>query len=186
MLLVKKDTFELDSSSRLVKAADAAAVASLEDVMAAARREGYDKGVADGKMEIAMQQLDMLESSVRFMEDVEEKMVGIVLKALRKCIDEVGDEELVVGVTRKAMKAVVRNQQQITLRVNPAMVTVVKSRTSELLKDFPTLNFIEVLEDERLDARSCVVETAAGMVDASIDVQLAAIEKSIRKNFSRG
>ena len=184
MLLVKKDTFALETTSRLVKADEVAAVAKLDEVMEAARREGYEKGVADGKAEIAMQQLGLVEDSVKFMEDVEDKMVQIVLKALRKCVDEIGDENLVMGVTRKAMKAVVRNQRQITLRVNPRMAPVVKARTAELLKDFPSLDFIEVNEDERLDGRACVVETAAGTVDASIEVQLGAIERSIRKNFS--
>ena len=185
MLLVKKDTFSLDSSSRLVKAADVASVAKIDEVMAAAHKEGYDKGFAEGKMEIAMQQLDLLESSVSFMEDVEDKMVDIVLKAMRKCVDEIGNEDLVIGITRKAMKAVVRNQQQITLRTSPAMVGVVKARMNELMDGFPSLNFIDVVEDTRLDDKSCVVETAAGTVDASIEVQLAAIEKSIRKNFSK-
>lgn len=185
MLLVKKETFALDASTRLVKAAEVAEVARLDEVMEAARKEGYEKGFAEGKMEIAMQQLDLLNSSVKFMEDVEEKMVGIVLKALRKCVDEIGDEELVIGITRKAMKAVVRNQREITLRVNPEMVAVVKARLSEIMKDFPSLVTVEVAEDARLERRASVVETAAGSVDASIDVQLAAIEKSIRKSFSK-
>jgi flagellar biosynthesis/type III secretory pathway protein FliH len=30
-----------------------------------------------------------------------------------------------------------------------------------------------------------LVETAAGTVDASVDAQIAAIEKSIRKNFAK-
>ena len=185
MLLLKKDTFALESPSRLVKADEAAAVASVDAVMEAARKEGYEKGIAAGKMEMSIQQLDLLESSVKFMESVEDKMVGVVLKALRKCVDEIGDEELVVGVVRKAMKAIVRNQQQITLKVNPGMVEAVKARTAEILKEYPTLGYIDVVEDERMDDRSCVVETAAGMVDASIEAQFGAIERSLRKSFGR-
>ena len=185
MLLVKKDTFTLETTSRLVKAADVAAVAQIDEVMETARREGYEKGLQDGKTEITMQKLDLLESSVQYMESVEDTMCGIVLKALRKCVDEIGDEELVVQVTKKAMRAVVRNQQQITVRVNSRMVSVVKARMQDVLKDFPSVNFMEVVEDDKLDGRACVVETAAGTVDASVDAQIAAIEKSIRKNFAK-
>ncbi len=185
MLLLKKDTFQLENTSRLVKAEEAATIARLDDIMQKAHDEGYEKGLQDGKMEIAMQKLDLLEGSVQFMESVEDQMCSIVMKALRKCIDEIGDEELVVQLTKKAMKAVVRNQQQITLRVAPKMVSVVKARLQDIMKDFPSLNFIQVDEDTRLDDRACVVETAAGTVEASIDVQLAAIEKSLRKNFAR-
>ena len=141
MLLVKKDTFALETTSRLVKAADVAVVAQVDEVMKAARDEGYEKGLQDGKMEITMQKLDLLESSVQYMESVEEKMCGIVLKALRKCVDEIGDEELVVQVTKKAMRAVVRNQQQITVRVNDRMAPVVKARMQEILEDAPTRLF---------------------------------------------
>ena len=185
MLLVKKDTFSLETASRLVKAADVVAVAQIDEVMEAARKEGYEKGLQDGKMEISMQKLDLLESSVQYMESVEDTMCGIVLKALRKCVDEIGDEELVVQVTKKAMRAVVRNQQQITVRVNGRMVPVVKARMQDILMDFPSVNFMEVVEDGKLDVRACVVETAAGTVDASVDAQIAAIEKSIRKNFAK-
>jgi hypothetical protein len=69
------------------------------------------------------------------MEGVEDAMCGIVLKALRKCVDEIGDEELVVQVTKKAMRAVVRNQQQIKVRVNDRMVPVVKARMQEILNE---------------------------------------------------
>ena len=185
MLLVKKDTFALETTSRLVKAADVAVVAQVDEVMRAARDEGYEKGLQDGKTEITMQKLDLLESSVQYMEGVEDAMCGIVLKALRKCVDEIGDEELVVQVTKKAMRAVVRNQQQIKVRVNDRMVPVVKARMQEILKDFPSLNFMEIEADGKLDDRACVVETAAGTVDASVDAQIAAIEKSIRKNFAK-
>lgn len=186
MLLVKKNTFELHSSGRLVKAEDAAGIVRIDEVLEAARKEGYDKGIREGKTEITMQKLDLVDASVKYMESVEDTMANIVIKALKKCIDEIGDEQLAVGITKKAMKAVVRNQQQITLRVSPAMAPIVKGKSEEILKDFPSLNFIDVQEDEKLDDRACVVETSAGMVDASIDVQLAAIEKSIRKNFSKG
>ena len=83
------------------------------------------------------------------------------------------------------MRAVVRNQQQIKVRVNDRMVPVVKARMQEILKDFPSLNFMEIEADGKLDDRACVVETAAGTVDASVDAQIAAIEKSIRKNFAK-
>lgn len=185
MLLVKKDTFRLDSASRIVRAEEVCEIAKIDEILEQARREGYEKGIAEGRAEIAMQQLDLVDQSVKYMESVEDKMADIVLKALRKCIDGINDEELVLGVTRKAMKAIVRNQRQITIRVSPKMAPIVKARTAELSTDFPSLDYIEVVEDGKLDDSSCVVETAAGTVDASIEGQLAAIEKSIRKNFSR-
>ena len=185
MLLVKKETFRLDSASRVVRAEEVSEIAKIDEILEQARREGYEKGLAEGRMEIATQQLDLVDQSVKYMESVEDKMADIVLKALRKCIDGIDGEELVMGVTRKAMKAIVRTQRQITIRVSPKMAPVVKARTAELTSEFPSLDYVEVAEDGKLDDSSCVIETAAGTVDASVEGQLAAIEKSIRKNFSR-
>ena len=204
MLLVKKQSFELSSSTRLVKAAEAQTACDAQAVVAAAeaeaarlseeakaafeeeRRKGYAKGLADVQAEVSRRKLELAEESANFMVAVEEKMCDIVMKALRKCVDEIGDRELVVPVVRKVMKAVVRNQRQITLRVAPDMVEAVRSRMSDILADFPLLNEVDVQEDSRLKGTACAVETAAGIADASIETQLAAVEESIRRRFSRG
>jgi len=203
MLLVKKQSFELSSSARLVKATDVQTVCDAQSVIAAAeaeaarlveaakaayeeeRRKGYAKGLADVQVEVARRKLELADESAAFMASVEEKMGDIVMKALRKCVDEIGDRELIVQVVRKVMKAVVRNQRQIALRVAPDMVETVRSRMSDILADFPLLDEVDVQEDARLKGTACAVETAAGIADASIDTQLAAVEESIRRRFSR-
>ena len=203
MLLVKKQSFELSSSSRLVKAADVQTVCDAQTVIEAAeaeaarlveaakaafeveRRKGYAKGLADVQDEVSRRKLELAEESAAFMESVEGKMGDIVMKALRKCVDEIGDRELVVQVVRKVMKAVVRNQRQITLRVAPEMVEAVRSRMGDILADFPLLDEVDVQEDSRMKGTACAVETAAGIADASVETQLATVEDSIRRRFSR-
>ena len=203
MLLVKKQSFELSSSARLVKAADVQTVCDAQAVIEAAeteaarlreeakaafeeeRRKGYAKGLADVQEEVSRRKLQLAEESAAFMESVEGKMGDIVMKALRKCVDEIGDRELVVQVVRKGIKAVVRNQRQITLRVAPEMVETVRARMNEILADFPHLDEVDVQEDSRMKGTACAVETAAGLADASVETQLAAVEDSIRRRFSR-
>ena len=114
---------------------------------------------------------------------VESTVCDIVLKALRKCIMEIGDRELVVQIVRKSMQAVVRTQKELVMRVSNDMVQTVRERMSALLADFPTVARIDVVGDERLAATACVVETDVGIVEASVDGQLEAIEQSIRKSF---
>lgn len=201
MLLLKKKTFSVESDSALVSAEDAAALAHAEEIVAAAEAEaaqlkveaeksfeaekkrGYEAGIAEGKQEILMQKLDLLDESVKYMASVESKVSELVLTALRKCIAEIGDRELIVQIVRKAMQAVVRTQRELVVRVSAAMVPVVRERIDALLADFPSVAKIDVVADERLSDTACVVETEVGMVEASIEGQLEAIEKSIRKSF---
>ena len=202
MLLIDKENFSLKSDSRLVKATDVATVKAADEIVAAAeadaarireeakvafeeeRRRGYDKGLQEGKMEIAMQKLDLVDQSVEFMGSVEGKMADIVMKALRSCVMEIGDREMVVNIVRKTMAAVIRTQRHVTLKVAPEMAQVVKERVAALRTDYPTVENFDVVEDSRLKGPACILETEAGVADASVETQLAAIEKSLARHIS--
>ena len=203
MLLIDKKEFTLRSSGRLVKAEEVAAARTAAETVAAAeaeaarireeakasyeeeKRRGYEEGLAQGKMEIAEKKLEMLDSSVAYMESVEGRMADIVMKALHKCVEEIGDRELVVQVVRKVMSAVIRTQKQVTLKVAPGMGPVVKERLSQILAAYPTVEHLDVVEDDRLKGPACMIETEAGVADGSVESQLAAIERSIKKHFSK-
>ena len=204
MLLINKEKFELQSDRRLVKASEVATVRTAEEIIAAAesdaarireeakvafeeeKKRGYDKGLQDGKMEIAMQKLDLLDSSVAFMEGVEQKMADVVMKALKSFVVEVGDREMVVNIVRKTLNAVIRTQRHVTLKVAPEMVGVVKERVAAFRQDYPTVETFDVIEDSRLKGSACILETEAGVADASVETQLAAIEKSLQRHIARG
>ena len=201
MLLIEKPNFSLASDRRLVKSSEFATVSSAADIIAAAEKEaarireeakaafeeekkrGYEKGLRDGKIEISMQKMDQVDQSVAFMESVESKMAGIVMKALKSCVVEIGDKEMVVNIVRKTMNAVIRTQRQVTLKVAPEMVEVVRARVAELKAAYSTIETLDVVEDPRLKGTACVLETEAGVAEASADTQIAAIEKSIQKHI---
>ena len=204
MLLIERPNFSLASERRLVKATEVATAKSAVEIIAAAEAEaaqireeakaafeaekkrGYDKGLQDGKMEIAMQKLEQVDQSVAFMESVEGKMADIVMKALRSCVEEIGDKEMVVNIVRKTMKAVIRTQRHVTLKVAPEMVAVVKERITALRTDYPTVETFDVVEDPRLKGPACILETEAGVADASVETQLAAIERSLKQHIAGG
>ena len=203
MLLIDKKEFTLRSSGRLVKAEEVAAARTAAEALAAAEEEaarireeaktayeeekkrGYEEGLEQGRMEIAEKKLEMLDSSVAYMESVEGRMADIVMKALHKCVEEIGDRELVVQVVRKVMSAVIRTQKQVTLKVAPGMGPVVKERLPQILAAYPTVEHLDVVEDDRLHGPACMIETEAGVADGSVESQLAAIERSIKKHFSK-
>ena len=204
MLLIGKPNFTLDSDRRLVKASEVATVKSAAEIVAVAeaeaarireeakiafeeeRKRGFEKGLQDGKLEIAMQKLEQVDQSVAFMESVEGKMADIVMKALKSCVVEIGDREMVVNIVRKTMSAVIRTQRHVTLKVAPEMVSVVKERVSALRLDYPTVETFDVVEDPRLKGPACILETEAGGADASVETQLASIERSLKRHIAGG
>ena len=204
MLLIGNPDFTLTSDRRLVKASEVATVKSAAEIVAAAeaeaarireeakaafeeeRKRGFEKGLQDGKLEIAMQKLEQVDQSVAFMESVEEKMADIVMKALKSCVVEIGDREMVINIVRKTMNAVIRTQRHVTLKVAPEMVAAVKERVSALRVDYPTVETFDVVEDPRLKGPACILETEAGVADASVETQLAAIERSLKRHIAGG
>ena len=202
MLLVNKEKFVLASDRRLVKATDVATIRSAAEIVAAAeadaarireeakaafaeeKKRGYEEGLSEGKMEIAMQKLDLVDSSVAFMEGVEQKMADVVMKALRSFVVEIGDEEMVAQIVHKTMNAVIRTQRHVTLKVAPEMVPAVKERIEALRVEYPTIETFDVVEDPRLKGPACILETEAGVADASVETQLEAIERSMARHLS--
>ena len=202
-MLLKRNAFEVSSDSPLVKADEVAVVAKAEEIVNAAeaeasriaedaksayeaeRKRGYEDGLAEGRKQILTQKLEMLDESIAYMERVEGELSDIVVKALRKFVCDIGDRELVVQIVRKSLDAIIRNQSAVTLRVAPEMVATVKERLGEILAEFPSVLRADVKENPHLKGAACVVETEVGSVEASVEGQLEAIEKSMEKSFGR-
>ena len=148
----------------------------------AEKKKGYQAGLLEGKMTISQQMIDTVTSTVSYLASVEEKVSDIVIAALRKIIGEMDDKELVLKVVKNAL-ALVRNEKQVTLRVSPKQVQTVKESLNQILADFPTIHFIDVMGDGRLKEGGCILSTEIGVVDASVEVQLEAIRRSLSKKL---
>ena len=99
---------------------------------------------------------------------------------LRKIIGKFDKTELITNVVKNSLKKI-KLQKQATLRVSPAEVAKLRDNVAELTKDTPTLEFLDVQADNHLKPGSCILETELGVIDASIDVQLSAIENALSK-----
>ena len=148
------------------------------------KKRGYEEGLKEGKMHMTEQMLNMVSKSVNYFASVEEKIIKIVMTALKKIIGEIDRDELVVRVVKNALAAA-RNQKQVVIRVAPEQVEVVKKRINEIIAEFPAVSFLEVTADSRLKPGGCIVESEIGIVDASIDVQLEAIYRSLTRSFKK-
>ena len=132
----------MKSAAEIIAAAEAEAARLKAEALAAyedEKRRGFEEGLQNGLKKVVEDKLDFAYESAAYMESVEGKLADIVIKALFKCVSQVGDRTLVVEIIRKIMKAVVRNQRQITLKVAPDMVETVNARLNDILADYPTL-----------------------------------------------
>lgn len=197
---IKREGLQIPPERKVLKASEYLTYTEAEKVVEEARKEaeriireagsayeaekekGYRAGLEEGKITCSQQILDTVTSTVDYLGSLEEKVTNIVISALRKIIGEIDDRTLITKVIQSAL-TVVRNQKQVTLRVSPKQVETVKGALDGILGSFPAISFIDVMGDGRLKEGGCILESEIGVVDASIDVQLEAIRKSLTKRL---
>lgn len=169
------------------EAAVAAAVAqaqaivdSAEAAREAERQHGYADGLEQSRMESVERTIASVSSTIDYYNKVEGRMVDLVMKAVQKIIHDFDDVERVL-ITVKSVLSVVRNQKQLTLRLHPQDVEAVKARVNDLLAAYPGIGYIDIVGDHRLKPGACLLESEIGLVEASLDSQLAAMRSAFER-----
>ena len=144
----------------------------------AQKKAGYEQGLAEASGEVAKQMFALVSSSVDYLETAENQVAEIVLVCLRKISTDYSDEDLVIGQARTALLAA-RSEPRVTLRVRPELEDGVRDRIGEILARNGDVNFLEVVADPHMQPGGCRLESDAGVVDAGLDVQLAALERAL-------
>ena len=157
-------------------------IAEAKEVFERERARGLAEGREAAKIEMAEQMVETVGKIVEFLGSVEQDMIDIVNRALERILGEIGERELIVMVVKNVL-ATVRNEKRLTLRVAPDQVPVVKQRLNEILGLYPVIVDVQIVGDGRLSPTGCLLESEIGLVDASLDGQLAALRKSFAKIF---
>lgn len=182
--IVRADAlFARHAADQLVDDAQAQATQILADAVQAAadeRLRGYREGQEEARFEQAEQMIENISRTVDYFSKVETRMVDLVMRAVRKIIDDFDDGDRVLIAVKNAL-SVVRNQKQMTLRVHAQQVDRVKSRLNELLAAYPGIGYLDIVADNRLQADACIIESEIGMVEASIEGQLKALRSAFEK-----
>ncbi len=188
----------IDASDPVIPAADAAAWLNAAQLLEEAKREaaqllgsarqqldaerarGYQQGLEEARLELTERMIETASRTVELFASIEQRMVELVMDAVRRLMSEFSDSDRVMAVVRSAL-AVLRNQRQLTLRIAPEHVEHVKARASELLEQFPGVGILDIVADPRLKHDATILESEIGVVEASIESQLQAIEQGFHK-----
>lgn len=196
MFRLVKSGREFEVNGKFLPAGEFAALADAEAIVAAAKaeaeilrkeaeeayrrrhEEGYQAGLEKGKAEIAEKMVDYMFQSASYFSKVEGVLVDVVMKAARRVLGEFDQNDVVERVVRRALEAT-RNEGHVTVRVAPSHSDHLRSRIADILKDYPRIEFLEVVPDGRIQEGGCILETEVGIVDASLETQLKAIENAL-------
>ena len=153
--------------------------AEAEEAYETRRREGYEDGVMEGRMEQAEKMMETAMQAVEYIENIEETLVKVVTSAVRKIIGELDERERIVRVVRTALVSV-RSQQKVMIRVCPADEPAVREALAAMIASAPGgVSFLDVSADPRMKPGDCILESELGVVDAGLETQLRALENAL-------
>ncbi len=199
---LKDGRFSPSPETRVIRAREYADIVAAEDLVARARAEaerilreaaetyeaekqrGYQEGLAEGKMEMAMTMLDSLTAGVDYLAGIESTMVELVMSAVGKIIDGFSDEERVLGIIRKSL-AYVRSQKRVTLRVCPEDGDIVTANLASLESLYAGIDLIDVVPDPRMQPGDCILESEMGLINAGLATQLEGIRRAFARKLQR-
>jgi type III secretion protein L len=172
----------LEASALLEHARQEAAqlLGSARQQLEAERARGYQQGLEEARLELTERMIETASRTVELFASIEQRMVSLVMDAVRRLMADFSDTERVMAVVRSAL-SVLRNQRQLTLRIAPEHVEQVRARASELLEQFPGVGILDIVADPRLKLDATILESEIGLVEASIESQLQAIEQGFQK-----
>lgn len=152
-----------------------------EEVYKQKGKDGYEDGKNEGLRENKEHVLETVLLSVEFIEGIEDDLVQIVMNTVKKVLNEMDPAERIIRIAQRALKNV-KSQKELVIRVSTADEKAITKKFSDTLKSTKG-GFLNIVVDARLEPGSCLVETEYGVVDASLDVQLKALESAFHSKI---
>lgn len=168
--------------------------ARLRAEVEAARREAFHQGIEEGRRQAgaeleaeharlarAIEEAAGLKARLRA--SAERELVGLALAIARRILRRElhVDAEAVLGLAKAALeKASLREVTEV--RLHPALAAPVRAHLARI----GAPQSIEVREDPSLEPGAVLVETLRGTIDASLETQLAEIDRGLADSLGPG
>ncbi|MDR0428835.1 MAG: type III secretion system stator protein SctL [Puniceicoccales bacterium] len=144
------------------------------------KKKGHEEGLNTGKQEVAERILEIARKSMEEFVGLKETLIHIVMRSIKRIIGEMDAKELLERIVSSALVPL-QNQHSITLRVHPDQAAFVKEKMAEQPKVKSGEMIIHVIADGKLEKDACILLTDVDIIDASLNVQLTAIENVMHR-----
>jgi type III secretion protein L len=144
------------------------------------RAEAVTAGRAEGLASAAAALASAARERDRRLAGVERELVALAVDVARRILGRelAADPDAVVGVAREALAAA-RGRRELTLRVNPSDAGALRGAQAVLAGAIAPAAAFAIREDPTVPPGGALVETEAGLVDARLETQLAALLRAL-------
>lgn len=156
-----------------------------------AKKNGFQAGFEDGQnhgYQEAYNYIQLAKDTVvasktdyeKYLQSAESTILELAVEVAGKIINSKISEEQqnFIPLVQNALKEV-RKQKEIQLHVNPIHYEMIIGEKEELLQLFPIKPSLFIFPDETMEENGCIIETATGRLDASVDTQLLMIKNKL-------
>ena len=152
----------------------------------AAAKEGYQAGLSQAKDDIAAFRESMkvfMGAKQEVFDTIAPEILSISVDIAKKIIKKELTQapELLLESVHEILKGLLKEETKITLHANPAQVSMLKSEVPQMAEQLGLEAKIMVIPDDSVMEGGCVVTTTNGVVDATIDTQLAIISEALKE-----
>jgi flagellar biosynthesis/type III secretory pathway protein FliH len=179
----------------LVRDAKARALSLIEDaerraaeIEAAAKRDGFDQGVSDGRAAAQAEMDEMLETMRgliemarierhKIIEGAEPEILRLSVAIAERILNQhiALEPNTVLEMTRSAIARII-SRETVTVRVNPADIETMRDHRDQLMA-MNDIDNLRIIEDQRVDRGGVLLETDAGTIDAKVSTQLREVRR---------
>lgn len=151
----------------------------------AAKQEGYLEGInkAEKDIEELKSKFDEFYSyKDEVFDKVSECIMDIALEVAKKIINKEvqTNTEATLSIIKGAVEEVNQTENKITLKVMPKDVEIVRDKVPEIFEGNYFEAKISVIPDASIKEGGVIIETSNGLIDASIETQIAIMEKALK------
>ena len=111
--------------------------------------------------------------------DILDISIDIAKKIIKKEMTD--NPEIILENIKDIMKGLSKEESKITLNVNPTQAPILKQELPEVAKSLGLEVKIYVVPDDYVMEGGCVMHTTNGVIDATIESQLAIISEVLKE-----
>lgn len=152
----------------------------------AAAKEGYQEGLQAAKDDLdsvktAIQEFFNAKQEVydNIAPDILEISFDIAKKIIKK--ETIEHPEIILDNIKDIMKGLSKEETKITVKVNPAQAPMLKQDLPEVSSSLGLEAKIYIIPDESIMEGGCILTTTNGVIDATIESQLAVISEVLKE-----
>ena len=143
------------------------------------REQAYAEGMKKALAEFEQNLLEAAEIRERVWRETEKDLLRLAVRLAEKIIGrEIKTEKRTVNDIVAAALQNARQQEKLTVRVNPSDLSLIEEEREKFLPS-GRAQFIDFVADPRVSSGGCLIESEVGTIDARLETQLRVLKRAL-------